>query len=110
MRRYASPCTPGLVVLAAGALYAVRAVSPMRLELPVRAEAVYLPGAFPEPPQQQSPWSPPVPSCPASSSPRRPLFSQRVADPRGCEYRGLEIMVGASTGVPASASRPTTGC
>jgi hypothetical protein len=51
---------------------------------------------IPDPPQQRQPWTPPVTSLPrflvrASTT----LFEQGLADPRGGDYRGIEIAVGS---------------
>ena len=52
---------------------------------------------IPEPPSQGQPWT-----VPATTLPRflvtatGILFEQGVADPRGCEYRQVEIGIGRS--------------
>ncbi len=50
---------------------------------------------IPEPPRQHEPWTPPETALPrfmirASAT----LFEQGLADPRGCDYREIEIAVG----------------
>ncbi len=54
---------------------------------------------IPDPPQQKQPWTPPESRLPrflinATST----LFDQGLADPRGCEYRWIEIGVGSVWG------------
>jgi hypothetical protein len=49
----------------------------------------------PDPPRQNEPWTPPETSLPeflvaASAA----LFEQGMADPRGCEYRDVELLAG----------------
>ena len=52
---------------------------------------------LPEPPQQQMPWTPPKSTLPAPFvSSATILFAQGLADPRGCEYRAIEVVVGNS--------------
>jgi hypothetical protein len=53
--------------------------------------------SIPDPPRQQEPWTPPRTKLPqflvaATST----LFDQGMADPRGCEYREVEIVDGRS--------------
>lgn len=54
---------------------------------------------LPEPPQQAEPWSPPAP--PETDLPEtllsatEVLFRQGLADPRGCEYREIEVGTGS---------------
>ena len=51
---------------------------------------------FPEPPQQQAAWTPPRIKLDASvTAAVIRMFAQGVADPRGCEYREIEIEVTA---------------
>jgi len=50
---------------------------------------------FPRPPQQQTPWSAPTNVIsPAFASAAQILFAQGLADPRGGDYREIEIQVG----------------
>jgi hypothetical protein len=59
------------------------------------------PATFPEPPQQRAAWKPPKTSLSADLlAATGTLFLQGLADPRGCEYRVIEITVGESTGGP----------
>ena len=51
--------------------------------------------SIPDPPSQKEPWTPPATNLPpflvtAASA----LFEQGMADPRGCEYREVEIVEG----------------
>lgn len=50
---------------------------------------------IPLPPQQQSPWMPPSTRLPESLIDATDfLFKHGMADPRGCEYREIEIVIG----------------
>ena len=50
---------------------------------------------LPLPPQQESTWFPPASSLPTNCvSATALLFEQGMADPRGCEYRELEVGTG----------------
>lgn len=50
---------------------------------------------LPVPPLQNQPWAPPASKLPESFvSATRWLFKHGMADPRGCEYREIEVMVG----------------
>ncbi|MCC2671076.1 MAG: hypothetical protein K0Q72_3547, partial [Armatimonadetes bacterium] len=71
---------------------------------------------WPEPPRQRSPWTPPATSLPpALLAATATLFEQGLADPRGCEYRAIEVMAGSSTNGSAQPLRthgwvlPATG-
>ena len=59
---------------------------------------------FPTPPRQQQAWTPPATRLPAELvSAATRLFAIGLADPRGCEYREVEIVVGdvwGGTGSP----------
>jgi hypothetical protein len=47
---------------------------------------------LPTPPRQADPWSPPATSLPGFLvSATRTLFDQGLADPRGCDYRAIEV-------------------
>jgi|HubBroStandDraft_6_1064221.scaffolds.fasta_scaffold1281854_2 hypothetical protein len=46
---------------------------------------------YPEPPQQHAAWT--APQTPLGAAAGR-MFDQRFADPRGCEYRDIEIAQG----------------
>src|SRR5205085_7914954 len=50
--------------------------------------------ALPEPPQQQKPWTPPAAAPKALASATAALFAAGMADPRGGEYRAVEIGTG----------------
>lgn len=53
---------------------------------------------LPEPPHQRTPWRAPV-SVPTNLlSAVETLFAQGFPDPRGCEYRELEVEVGSVWG------------
>ncbi len=49
---------------------------------------------YPDPPQQRAPWTPPKSqlAAPAVEAFRR-VFDQGFGDPRGCEYRAIEIEI-----------------
>lgn len=50
---------------------------------------------IPEPPQQRLPWTPPSSSLPSNYiSAATLLFKQGLADPRGCDYREIEVGTG----------------
>ena len=50
---------------------------------------------LPAPPMQQAPWTPPPTSLPSNYvSATRALFKAGMADPRGCEYREIEVGTG----------------
>lgn len=52
--------------------------------------------ALPEPPRQREPWQPPASALPKFLARAATiLFEQGLADPRGCEYRAIEIGVGS---------------
>ena len=59
--------------------------------------------SFPKPPRQSEPWKPLAGKLPAKfASAVQELLKQGIADPRGCEYREVELSCGASAWV--------TGC
>jgi hypothetical protein len=52
--------------------------------------------SIPESPQQKIPWTPPQTQLPQNLiSAAARLFEQGLADPRGLEYREIEVVVGA---------------
>ena len=52
---------------------------------------------IPDPPRQKDPWQPPATTLPASLvNASATLFEQGLADPRGCEYRAIEIGIGSA--------------
>ncbi len=62
---------------------------------PARAEEPTLP----IPPRQAEPWTPPATSLPRFLvSATAALFEQGLADPRGCEYRTIQVEVGSVWG------------
>ena len=64
-------------------------------ERPELLPPVFAGDALPEPPQQHTPWTPPVPSAALPEkllAATRELFAQGLADPRGCEYREVEVI------------------
>ena len=51
---------------------------------------------FPEPPRQKDAWKPPASKVPAEFVKAAALlFEQGLTDPRGCEYRAVELTTGA---------------
>lgn len=63
---------------------------------PLTSKAPTLTRSYPRPPQQSAPWAPPPSTLPADVlSAAAALFAQGFADPRGCEYRDVEIDVGS---------------
>jgi hypothetical protein len=74
----------GLVVLAAPTLF----TSLAREDTP----------RFPEPPRQKDAWKPPATKVPDDFVKAAALlFEQGLADPRGCEYRAVELATGERT-------------
>src|SRR5258705_5658980 len=64
-------------------------------------------GEFPLPPQQNIPWNPPAEARRLNAnfvSASASLFALGVADPRGCEYRQIEVTVGSVWGGAAAVS------
>jgi hypothetical protein len=54
-------------------------------------------GRLPVPPRQNTPWSPPPASLPTNYvSATAILFEAGMADPRGCEYRAIEVGTGSA--------------
>ena len=50
---------------------------------------------IPDPPRQREPWQPPATTLPKLLiSASATLFDQGLADPRGCDYRAIEIAIG----------------
>jgi hypothetical protein len=57
--------------------------------------------AIPEPPAQRKPWTPPRTTLPqAYISATRALFEMGLADPRGCQYRAIEVKTGNQEVLP----------
>ncbi len=57
--------------------------------------------SIPEPPAQNRPWEPPSTAVPPKVvSSTKTLFSQGFPDPRGCEYREIEVIVGDEKWMP----------
>ncbi len=51
---------------------------------------------IPDPPRQKEPWHPPATTLPTSVvDASATLFEQGLADPRGCDYRAIEIGIGS---------------
>jgi hypothetical protein len=65
------------------------------------AEQLSLPftgDGLPQPPQQKTPWTAPKTTLPPNFvAAVTLLFEQGMADPRGCEYRQIGVMVGETT-------------
>ena len=111
MRNWKRGAILGVSLLALSAVASRSAV-----QAPVSAPAASPSLALPEPPQQQRPWAPPKSALPKELiAATGTLFAQGLADPRGCEYRTLEITTGDSTGGPGEKTRtrgwvlPATG-
>ncbi|MHC4253118.1 MAG: hypothetical protein ACYS9X_28700, partial [Planctomycetota bacterium] len=52
--------------------------------------------SIPAPPEQESPWAPPETELPeVFVTATAKLFAQGLADPRGCEYREIEVGTGS---------------
>ena len=52
-------------------------------------------GELPRPPRQAEKWTPPATTLPRFLvSATAALFDQGLADPRGCEYRSIQVMAG----------------
>lgn len=67
----------------------------LRAELP----PAFSGDALPEPQQQHAPWNPPATKLPHDAvSAVAQLFGQGFADPRGCEYREIEVLTGSVWG------------
>jgi hypothetical protein len=65
----------------------------------VRAPSKFAGDSIPEPPQQKSSWASPQTQLPANLiSATTRLFEQGLADPRGMEYREIEIDLGRAWG------------
>src|SRR5262245_37547524 len=78
------PLLLGLVALAAPALL----INLVRGDRPL----------FPEAPRQQEAWKPPASKVPDEFVKAAALlFEQGLADPRGCEYRAVELTSGKRT-------------
>ena len=61
-----------------------------------RQAAKFAGKSIPDPPRQKDPWTPPRTKLPRFLvTATTALFEQGVADPRGCEYREVEIVDGA---------------
>ena len=88
----------GLLALAAlsvkwGLSVPAAKAEPARVGLPAAA------AVLPDPPRQHEPWMPPRTSLSSALlAASATLFGQGLADPRGCEYRTIEITTGNSTG------------
>ncbi|MEO6052572.1 MAG: hypothetical protein ABIP97_01025, partial [Chthoniobacterales bacterium] len=55
--------------------------------------------SIPLPPEQSKPWTPPTTKIPPDGlSAIAELFKQGLADPRGCEYREIEVVTGTCSG------------
>jgi hypothetical protein len=71
--------------------------APVPLTTPERRPSPPFTGkALPEPPQQKEPWTPPKTTLPESVvTATRALFDAGLADPRGGEYRVIEVGTGS---------------
>ncbi len=60
-----------------------------------RPSPLFTGAALPVPPQQLLPWTPPATTLPpALIDATQMLFAQGLADPRGCEYREIDVGTG----------------
>src|SRR5437879_796540 len=81
------------------ALLVVSASCDAQRQQEFRAAPRFEGSTIPDPPRQREPWTPPETTLPkflvrASAT----LFEQGLADPRGCDYRAIEIGVGSVWG------------
>jgi len=61
-----------------------------------KSEMTELNGTLPRPPQQESKWTPPACELPTNYiTATALLFKQGLADPRGCDYREIEVRTGS---------------
>jgi len=61
------------------------------------------PSLFPEPPQQHAAWTPQPTALPESfETSVKTLFDAGLPDPRGCEYREIEIKHVSGTAEPVA--------
>ena len=60
-----------------------------------KASPIFTGATLPVPPRQNAPWTPPKSDLPTNYvSATARLFAQGMADPRGCEYRVIEVGTG----------------
>lgn len=77
------------------ALVAVGASCEVRGDSPARPAPLFKGATIPDPPRQHDPWTPPETSVPRfMTRAAATLFDQGLADPRGCDYRAIEITIG----------------
>jgi hypothetical protein len=77
------------------ARHAATVIQPAIPASQVRAPSKFAGDSIPEPPQQKNSWTPPQTQLPANLiSATTRLFEQGLADPRGMEYREIEIDLG----------------
>ncbi|MBN1910767.1 MAG: hypothetical protein JW818_13560 [Pirellulales bacterium] len=70
-------------------------VADARSPKPTGTKVVLLSDSLPTPPRQSAPWKPAKTKLPKEFvSTTQTLFDQGLADPRGCEYREIEVVVG----------------
>jgi len=75
--------------------YAVTVIASAIPASQIRVPSKFAGDSIPEPPQQKSSWAPPQTQLPANLiSTTARLFEQGLADPRGLEYREIEIYLG----------------
>ena len=66
--------------------------------------------SIPDPPRQKEPWTPPGTKLPRFLvSATSALFEQGMADPRGCEYREVEVVEGRTFKIRAFVLPETPG-
>ncbi len=64
--------------------------------------------SIPDPPAQKEPWTPPRTKLPRFLvTATAALFEQGVADPRGCEYREVEVVDGRTSKIPGVRRSPS---
>ena len=85
----------GLALLASLAIPGVSSAQ----EEEFRAAPLFEGNRLPDPPRQKEPWTPPETKLPRFLvAATATLFDQGLADPRGCEYRSIEITAGSVWG------------
>src|ERR1700677_1881071 len=85
-----SPLPRLLITATLGAIFYIVQIHGIAQPAPAASDA-----AIPVPPMQGKPWTPPETKLPpVVVNATKELFDQGMADPRGCEYREVEIDLG----------------